>query len=115
MEGNRVTPSEAREIELEAREEVEQSLGSYFRVRGITVEDVRIEGEYPRTEVVIVFTSVDHPDVVFARAVPVWLEDGEYCDLASVAAVNLEEHIVACGHGLPRQPEPDGPGGLVWF
>lgn len=83
-------------------------------IRGVTFEDVRLEGEFPETRVVALFRSEDHPGVLFGRRRRVWDDDGSYSDVITVMDVNLMEDIEACGYGLPANPQPDE-SGVVWF
>jgi hypothetical protein len=119
---------DAAEVESE---ELEQVRGSFFGgwvatdpdtgaqtnhpyIRGVTFDEVRLEGEFPGTEIVAYFRSEKHPDVLFGRRCRIWTDDGALDDAASVMSVNLMEDIEACGYGLPANPEP-GPDGIVWF
>lgn len=123
-------PPKINATEVE-REELERVRGAFFGgwvatdqetgettnhpyIRGVEFEEVRLEGEFPNTEIVAYFRSKDHPGTVFGRRCRIWTDDGMWDDPASVMDMNLMEDIEACGYGLPANPEP-GPDGIVWF
>jgi hypothetical protein len=84
-------------------------------IHGIEFEDVRLEGQFPDTEVVALFRSVDHPGVRFGRRRRIWDNNGAFLiGLIDVMDVNLMEDVEACGYGLPQHPEPDD-SGIAWF
>jgi hypothetical protein len=83
-------------------------------IRGIAFDDVRLEGEFPNTEVVALFRSDEHPGVLFGRRRRIWEDDGAYSGVISVMDVNLMEDVEACGYGLPVDPRPDA-SGVVWM
>jgi hypothetical protein len=82
-------------------------------IRGIEFEDVHLEGEFPATELVALFRSEQHPDVLFGRRDRIWHDDGSLSDAVHVMDVNLMEEIQACGYGLPSNPQPDA--GVAWI
>lgn len=83
-------------------------------VRGVTFEQVRLEGSFPTTEVVALFRSAQHPEVLFGRRQRIWDDDGAFSTVINVMDINLMEDIEACGYGLPADPKPDT-SGVVWF
>lgn len=119
---------EAQDVEERARARIADALfggglvtdpdtGQHHRVpaiRGITIEDVRLEGSFPDTQVVVLFRAEERPGVLFGRRRRIWEDSGELSDLVSVMDVNLTEDIMACGYGLPADPQV-GPLGISWF
>jgi hypothetical protein len=119
---------DARHTEQEVRERLAEAFfggwigkdpetGAEIRrpyIRGVEFEDVRLEGEFPDTEVVALFRSVEHPGVLFGRRQRIWDDDGAFSEVIGVMDVNVMEDIVACGYGLPRDPQP-GESGIAWF
>lgn len=80
---------------------------------GCVVEDVRLEGRFPSTEVIILFRSLDRPELLFGRRERIWADDGVYAtDGSAVITMNLEERIYFAP-GLPLDAEPDATG-VVW-
>lgn len=82
-------------------------------ITGITFEDVRLEGEFPDTGIVMTFRAQTHPGVLFARARRLWADDGAWDD-EGIMAINLMEDVEASGYGLPVDPIADE-SGIVWF
>lgn len=83
-------------------------------IRGVTFEDVRLEGKFPKTEMVALFRSEHQPGVLFGRRQRIWEEDGAFSGVISVMDVNLMEDIEACGYGLPADPRA-APSGVAWI
>jgi hypothetical protein len=83
-------------------------------IEGVTFEDVRLEKSFPDTEVVALFRAEEHPGLLFGRRRRVWEASGELSGSIDVMDVNLMEDVMACGYGLPRNPEADG-SGICWF
>jgi hypothetical protein len=83
-------------------------------IHGVTIEDVRLQGSFPETEIVVLFRADARPSVLFGRRRRVWEDSGELSDVVSVMDVNLTEDITACRYGLPADPEVD-PSGISWF
>jgi hypothetical protein len=121
-------PIEARPCEEAIREEVEKILDDGWTrtdpatgartklsyITGITTDRVTLEGDFPDTHVAIFFRSDRNPELLFRRRRPIWEENGELSDAASIITINLMEDVTACAHGLPTNPKPDADG-IVWF
>jgi len=83
-------------------------------IRGVHIEEVRLEGTFPETEILVLFRSDEHPGLLFGRRRRIWEDDGALSGAIDVMDVNLMEDVEACGHGLPRHPQPNA-SGIVWF
>jgi hypothetical protein len=83
-------------------------------IRGVTIEDVRLERSFPNTRVVVLFRAEQRPGVLFGRRRRIWEDSGELSDVIDVMDVNLMEDVEACGYGLPVEPHV-GPEGISWF
>jgi len=80
----------------------------------VVFEDVRLEGSFPRTEIVILFRTHYRPQLLFGRRERIWSDDGEYVtDGATVIWVNLEESIIF-EPSLPLDVQPDETG-TIWI
>ena len=120
-------PIDAGEMERKALDEVTAEVnGGWVRtdpetgakdqrplIRGVTFEEVRLEGSFPDTAVVALFRSESHPGVLFGRRRRIWADDGAW-EGADYLGINLMEDVEACGHGLPRDPSMDE-SGIAWF
>ncbi|HYJ68722.1 MAG TPA: hypothetical protein VEX15_13810 [Nocardioidaceae bacterium] len=83
------------------------------------VSDVRLEGEHPDTDLIVLFTDKSRPGCQFGFRMPLsatsLYEDGSIDDPESavgVAMANLDEDIGAVGYGLPSNCRP---GEVVWL
>lgn len=109
-------------VEQELRDDLARALPlgrpspKYARGRmleSVTFEEVRLEGTFPKTEVVILFRSPSRPELRFGHRERIWSDDGVYVtDGSGVIATNLEETIIF-EPGLPLDAEPDGTG-VIW-
>jgi hypothetical protein len=82
--------------------------------QGFEVDDVRLVGTFPGTEIAILFRTPARPDVRFGWRWPIWSDDGLYIgDAAVVIITNLEEAI-RFEPGIPLHREPDA-SGIVWM
>jgi hypothetical protein len=120
-------PIDAEEMEGRAREQVAAAVhGGWIQtdpatgkqrtlpfIRGVTFEEVRLEGRFPETTIVVVFRAETHPGVLFGRRRRLWADDGAWDD-QGVFADNLMEDIEACRYGLPVDPVIDR-SGIAWF
>ena len=82
-------------------------------IRGVSVEEVRLEGTFPDTLVVVLFRAHDRPGILFGRRRRVWENDGTYSGV-EVMDVNLMEDVETLRHGLPADRQPDD-SGVVWI
>ena len=82
-------------------------------IRGVSVEEVRLEGKFPDTLVVALFRAHDRPGMLFGRRQRVWEDDGTYSGVIDVLDVNLMEHVETLRNGLPADRQPDDTG-VVW-
>jgi hypothetical protein len=83
-------------------------------LESVVFEDVRLEGTFPNTEVVILFRTSYRPEVRFGRRERIWSDDGVYeTEGSAVILTNLEESIIF-KPGLPFDAEPDL-SGVVWI
>jgi hypothetical protein len=120
---------EARDMERQVRDRLTDSLfGGWIRtnpetgeelerlpyIRGVTFEEVRLEGRFPQMEIVVLFRADEHPGLVFDRRRRIWEDDGALSGVIDVMDVNLMEDVEACGHGLPEKPVADA-SGIAWF
>ena len=81
----------------------------------IDVQAVVLEGAFPETRLVVYFRSESRPGYLFGRATRLWEDDGTFdSDYYLAVTVNLQESLIACGHGLPTAPEEDETE-VVWF
>lgn len=83
-------------------------------IRGVTFEEVKLEGTFPNTEIVMLFRSEEHPDVLFGRRQRVWEYSGDLSGAISVMDINLMEDVESCRYGLPSEPAPDA-FGVAWL
>jgi hypothetical protein len=111
-------------VERRLRDELAQALlerapsaprqGQGTTLESVLFEDVRLEGAFPNTEVVILFRTSYRPEVRFGRRERIWSDAGVYeADGSAVILENLEESIIF-KPGLPFDDEPD-PTGVVWI
>jgi hypothetical protein len=84
-------------------------------IRGVAFEEVRLDGEFPDTELVLLFRARSHPGVPFGRRRRLWEEDGSPIEMVDILiGVHLKENIESGEPGLPRDPEVDA-SGIAWF
>jgi hypothetical protein len=82
-------------------------------LESVVFEEVRLEGNFPETELVVLFRSDYRPEVQFGVRERIWSDDGVcVTDGAGVIATNLEETIIF-EPGLPLDAEPDATG-VIW-
>jgi hypothetical protein len=79
----------------------------------VAFENVRLEGAFPYTEVVILFRTRRRPEILFGWRERIWSDEGLFAsDGPTVIVTNLEETITF-EPGLPFHAEPDVTG-VVW-
>lgn len=79
----------------------------------VVFEEVRLEGSFPKTELVVLFRSHYRPELRFGHRERIWSDDGVYVtDGSAVIATNLEETIIF-EPGLPLDAERDATG-VIW-
>ena len=84
------------------------------RLRNVVLEEIRLEGSFPKTEVIILFRSHHRPEVRFGHRERIWSDDGVYvAEGSGIIATNLEETIIFAP-GLPLDAEPDA-AGVIWI
>lgn len=82
-------------------------------LESVVFEEVRLEGNFPETELVVLFRSDYRPEFQFGVRERIWSDDGVcVTDGAGVIATNLEETIIF-EPGLPLDAEPDV-AGVIW-
>jgi hypothetical protein len=116
-------PIDPEPVERELRDELAGHLqnahptmphASDTMLASVVFEDVRLEGSFPLTEIVILFRTHYRPERLFGRRERIWSDDGEYVtDGATVIWVNLEESIIF-EPSLPLDAQPDKTG-TVWI
>jgi hypothetical protein len=76
-------------------------------LEGVVFDEVRLEGTFPKSEVIVLFRSDLRPELRFGHRERIWSDDGAYVtDGSGVIATNLEETIIF-EPGLPLDAEPD--------
>lgn len=84
-------------------------------IRGVAFEEVRLDGEFPDTELVLLFRSQSHPGVLFGRRRRLWEEDGSPIAMVNILiGIHLQEDIESGEPGLPPRPDVDA-SGIAWF
>ena len=81
---------------------------------GVRFEEVRLDGQFPHTEVVVLFRAHQRPGILFGRRRRIWDDDGTLTDITTVMTQNLSDDIWSCGYHLPESPQPDE-SGIAWF
>ncbi len=106
-------PPDGLDPAAHAEEQREQLARS--RIEDLTFDDVLLRGEFPHTELVVLFRSRRHRGVLFGRRWAVF-DDFGLPQCLSYVSLELEEDVVAAGHGLPpvERCVPDDQG-IVWF
>ncbi len=83
-------------------------------IRGVALEEVRLDGEFPNTQLVLPFRAQSHPGVLFGRR-RLWKEDGSPVEMVDILiGIHLREDIESGEPGLPSHPEVDATG-IAWF
>ena len=82
-------------------------------MESVVFDEGRLEGTFPKTEVIVLFRSHSLPELRFGHRERIWSDDGVYVtDGSGVIATNLEETIIF-EPGLPLDAEPDATG-VIW-
>ena len=74
-------------------------------IGGLRMQDLRLEGTYPKTELVLIFSHDERPGCIFGYRMPVWSSDPEerkdpyFPSMGFI--INLREEIEAPDLGLP--------------
>ncbi len=80
-------------------------------ISGLQVRDLRLEGSYPGTRLILTFEHADRPGCTFGYKWPVWSADPEeHADPYFPAMgfiINLREELEAPDLGLPAECSPD--------
>ena len=60
--------------------------------RGVSFEEVRLDGEFPDTQLVILLRAESHPGVLFGRRRRLWEQDGSRVEMADILiGIHLQE------------------------
>jgi hypothetical protein len=83
-------------------------------LENVVFEEIRLEGSFPKTQVVILFRSHHRPEVRFGHREWIWSDNGVYvAEGSGIIATNLEETLIFAP-GLPLDAEPDATG-VIWI
>jgi hypothetical protein len=87
----------------------------------VTTDEVRLDGSYPATELVVVLRDSARPDCRFGLRARIWTDDGRPrgelhqfaspAEFAMILNTHLEEEVMAYP-GLPDECEP---GAVTWI